>query len=369
MERITDVIDAPKNDRLVVRLLSEIDRASDETPPSDLHPDEETLALFAMGELRGTERDALIRHLSECSACRQTAGAVMSWSAIAGSAASDHVKPKVGWGSKRSIAWVGLAAAASLLLALGMLLRLDIRVRPGAATEADAFAQAVDLLQRGQFDQARAAVVGAANRGIKSDRLCSIEAEAMRQIPGILALAQVGRLTDFGFEIGGATARGASGGQSTSRAKEALEVLARSGSIDDAIALNRGHALLSLQQPREALPEFQKVVDRSPGSALARLGEGLAHYALAEYPAAEEAFRATLRLDPELAAARINLAMTFGEEGKIDEALAAWRDILKRPGALSIQDRVAVEDEAEELRKARRGWPSPGSPDRSKKDQ
>lgn len=176
--------------------------------------------MFATGELHGTECDELIRHLSECSACRQTAGAVMSWPEIAGSSTSDHVKPQAVWLRKRSIAWVGLAAAASLLLAFGTLLRWDIRVRPVATTEADVFAQAADLLERGQFDQRGAAVVDAAQRGIKSDRLCSIEAEAMRRIPGILALAQVGRLTDFGFEIGGATARGPSGGQSTGRAQE-----------------------------------------------------------------------------------------------------------------------------------------------------
>jgi tetratricopeptide (TPR) repeat protein len=213
-------------------------------------------------------------------------------------------------------------------------------------------------LRSGDFAGARTVVAQAMDRGALSDRIKAIDAEAVRLIPAPLALAFAGRLTDFGFEIGGATARETNSGQSTGKAEEALKVLARSGSTDDTIALNRGHALLSIQQPREALVEFLKVVDRSPGSSLAWLGQGLARYALADYPAAEEAFRTSSRLDPELAAARVNLAMTLGEEGKIDEALAAWRDVLARPGAVSAQERQAIENEVEELRRAREGLSS-----------
>jgi tetratricopeptide (TPR) repeat protein len=176
----------------------------------------------------------------------------------------------------------------------------------------------------------------------------------VRRIPALLALASAGRLTDFGFEIGGATARGASQGQSSRLAEQALKVLSRSDSNDDAVALNRGHAFLSLQQPREGLAEFQRVIDRSPNSPLAWLGQGLARYALNEYPAAEEAFRACLRLDPDLSAARINLAMTLAEEGKIDEALSSWEDILAHPNTLTAQDRQAIENEVAELRQAPR---------------
>jgi len=57
--------DAPDHDRLVGRLMSAVDGAADGTPLSDdRHPDEETIALFALGELRGSERDDLVRHLS-----------------------------------------------------------------------------------------------------------------------------------------------------------------------------------------------------------------------------------------------------------------------------------------------------------------
>jgi tetratricopeptide (TPR) repeat protein len=353
--------DVTEPDRLVARLLREIDRAAGEGSPNiDRHPDEETLALFALGELRGPERDELVRHLSECAACRQAASSVLTWSELAESVTHPSLERSGSlWRPRRAMAWAGLAAAACLLLAFATLIRLDVPGRPGMATEGEAHAQATDLLQRGRFNEARAVVAEAVRHGIESDRLSSIEAQALRGIPGTIALAYAGRLTDFGFEIGGVTARSTAQGHPAGRAEEALGVLSRSGSEDDTIALNRGHALLSLQRPREALAEFQRVAGHTPGSALARLGEGLALFALADYSAAEDAFRACLRLDPEQGAARINLAMTLAEEGKTDEALAAWEEVLARSRELTDEERRAIRREVEELRAARQ---EPGSP-------
>jgi len=282
----------------------------------------------------------------------------MTWSGIADSAPSERDKPKTVWGLKRSTAWVGLAAAASLLLAVVTLLRFDVRGRSGAVTEAEAYAQSTDLLQHGEFEQARMVIVEAAGRGIQSDRLRTVEAQTLRRIPGTIALAYAGRLTDFGFEIGGATARSTAPDPSDGRAEEVLKVLALTSPDDDAAGLNRGHAMLSLQRPREALAEFQRVAQRSARSALARLGAGLAFFALSDYPAAENAFRACLQLDPKQDAARINLAMTLAEEGKIDEALPAWEDVLARPNTLSEAERRAIQREVEELRAARQRSPS-----------
>jgi tetratricopeptide (TPR) repeat protein len=347
-------------DRLVSQFLREIDRADEaETPSSGPHPDEETLALFALGELRGPERDELVRHLARCEECRRTAGAVMSWPEIAESVPSEPAVPRTIRTLKGSMAWAGLAAAAALLVAVGLLIRLDVRGRSGATTEAEAYARATDRLGRSRFDEARAVAAEAAHRGLGSDRLRTVEAQALRRMPGTLALAYAGRLTDFGYEIGGATARSTAPGRAADRAEEALKALAPSGPDDPTVVLNRGHALLTLQRPREALAEFRQVEQRRPDSALARLGEGLALFALADYPAAEEAFRSGIRLDPDQAAARINLAMTLAEEGKIDEALAAWEDVLARPQGLTDADRRAIEQEVRELRAAR---PAPASP-------
>jgi tetratricopeptide (TPR) repeat protein len=361
---------APEHDRLVARLLREIDRAGTATSPSGGHPDEETLALFAHGELRDPERAALIRHLAECPECRKTAGAVLSWPEMSESVARPGPERNF-WRRKPALAWVSLAAAASVLLAVGMLVRVSDQGGIGvAASEREAYAQAVALTEQGRFDEARAVVAEAGRRGVKSDRLRSVESQALRQMPTTLALAYAGRLSDFGYEIGGATARSAAGGNSAARAQEALALLAPSDSEDDSIALNRGHALLCLQRPREALAEFQRVTGHAPVAPLASLGEGLAFFALANYPPAENAFRACLRLDPNLNAARINLAMTLGEEGKIEEALAMWNEVLARPQGLSNQDRRAIEQEVEELRQAQRrpsSPPSSGSPSKEKR--
>ena len=101
-----------------------------------------------------------------------------------------------------------------------------------------------------------------------------------------------------------------------------------SGSDDDTIALNRGHALLSLQRPREALAEFR----RSPCARRTRRWPGSARASPSTpwpiIPPPRRPFARLCGSIPSQNAARINLAMTLGEEGKIDEALAAWEDIL-----------------------------------------
>jgi tetratricopeptide (TPR) repeat protein len=273
---------------------------------------------------------------------------------------------------KQIIACGSLAAAASLLLAVGTLLRMSDPGKFGvAATEGKAYDEALGLTEHGRFDEARAVVAEARRRGTESDRLRSIESQALRQIRGALALAHIGRLTDFGFEIGGATARSAVPGRAGGQVEQALAVLAKSSSDDDLVALNRGHALLTLDRPREALAEFQRVTGRTPGAPLARLGEGLAFFALAEYPSAENSFRACFELDPNQITARINLAMTLSEEGKTDLALAAWDEVLAQPQSLSSDDRRAIAHEVAELRKASQRQPSPppGSGSLKKEDQ
>jgi tetratricopeptide (TPR) repeat protein len=360
-------IDAPDDDRLVARLLREIDRTTENPSSSGGHPDEEILALFALGELRGSERADLIRHLADCAACRQVASAVVSWPAISES----RDKPRSArslWKNKPRLAWVGLASAALVLIAVGMLIRFKESGR-GGVTEGAVYAQAAGLLQRGQFDRVRAVVAEAAQRGIESDRLRLVDSQALRRIPATLALAYAGRLTDFGFELGGVVARGPAPDRSASQTEQALNVLVQSQSDDETIALNRGHAFLTLHRPREALTEFHTVAERSPNSTLASLGEGLAFFAIGDYPAAEKAFRTCLQLDSNQPAARINLAMALAEEGKIADALATWEEILAQPNALTDADRRAIQSEVEELRRAMERPSSPGSRQSGKKGQ
>ena len=335
------------DDRLVHKLLLEADRALEAWPPEN-HPDAEALALFAAGALEGNERTALIRHLGNCVECRHVTSTILSLPEMASAGGRSPFRVLTG---RSWIVWGPLAAAASILLMVGVLVQLQGRWVARGRAEGQTFAQANQLLQTGQFDQAQVVVADAARRGIESGRLRGIEAEAIRGIPNVLALAVAGRLSDFGFEIGGVTAREAPLKGTNDRARRAYELLARSPSDDVVIGLNRGHALLSLGQYREALTEFEAIAARHPREPLAPLGTGLAWFALADYPAAETAFRASLQVDPDNTAARMNLAMSLEEQGKYDEALTTWEQLLTR--SLPDSDRQAILRQVEELRQNR----------------
>ena len=81
---------------------------------------------------------------------------------------------------------------------VGVLVQLQGRWVTRDRAEGQTFAQANQLLQTGQFDQAQVVVAAAARRGIESGRQRGIQAEAIRGIPNVLALAVAGRLSDFG---------------------------------------------------------------------------------------------------------------------------------------------------------------------------
>ncbi len=337
--------------RLLREMLRQVDLASGraEDIPDD-HPDDETLALFAEGNLGTEEQSRLVAHLADCASCRQTASHLL---AMAGEetaeAARDEVRParKTSFLAERRIA---LAVAASLLLAVGIGLLWFPR-RETLLAEAEVYSRANRLLSEGRFADARSHIADAARRDVRSDRLASLDAEAVREIPNAIALAQAGRLTDFGYDPGGAVARGSSAALHKGLA-EAKAVLAKTGAGDLEVVLNRGHALLSSGDLSEAAALFHQAAETAPMQPLAWLGLGLADFMKDDFPGAEAAFRRTIALDPANTAARINLAMTLNELGREAEAQETWRELLAEP--LSAADRRQVESALEQLRQRKR---------------
>ncbi len=115
------------------------------------------------------------------------------------------------------------------------------------------------------------------------------------------------------------------------RPKEALQAFERAAEIDtrDPVTLyNIGDAFISLEQPARAIMPLQQAVRLQHDYSLAHYDLSLAHLALKQYPEAEEAARAALREDPEMAVqssnlglgATENLAVAFLNQGKLEEA-------------------------------------------------
>ncbi len=337
--------------RLLRELLRQVDLAASqgENIPAD-HPDDETVALFAEGNLGTDEQSRVVAHLADCPSCRQTASQLLAMADDeAAEAVRDKVLPllKTSFLAERRVAW---AVAASLFLAVGIGLLWFSR-RQTVLAEADVYRQANRLLRDGRFADARSRIADAARRDVRSDRLASLDAEAVREIPHPLALAQAGRLTDFGYDPGGVAARGPSEALHKGLA-EAKAVLAKTGTGDLEAVRNQGHVRLSGGDGKEAVALFQQAVSRSPTHPLAWLGLGLADFMKDDFSAAEAAFRRTIALDPANTAARINLAMTLNELGREAEAEQTWQKLLAEP--LSAPDRRQVEAALEQLRQRKR---------------
>jgi tetratricopeptide (TPR) repeat protein len=348
-------------DRLLRKLLVHSEPAGG-APVSTPHPDEEMLALFAVGALAADQRTPIIEHLADCATCRQTVSQLLSLVEPETTAAAPQVTA-----AKTSSAsfwqtrnWVWMAVAASLLLAVGLLVNQKANRR--LVAESHTYDAAAKMLADRQFDQARQLLASSATSGIDSDRLRSLEAQAVREIPDPLALAYAGRLTDFGYDaLAGPVTKefgpnpdevakqNIAAGPMISGAGQARDLLNRAGADDIDALLNRGHALLSLGEAASATADFERGTQLAPKQALAWLGLGLAYFMQDKYHEAEAAFREAVGLDPNNFSAAVNLAMALQQLGKTQDALAVWKQQLQRP--LSPADRQLAEQAVKRLGK------------------
>ncbi|MGO8752601.1 MAG: tetratricopeptide repeat protein [Thermoguttaceae bacterium] len=336
------------NERLIRPLLERVDRAAEQTLPA-AHPEEETLVLFAQGTLDGPARAATVEHLAECVDCRKAVSLLLTLLSVG--AGGDPLTPRAATRrvSRRTvIASLSVATAAGLLLALTL---FHGPRGPGLAQQEKIRQQAVALLAANQYDQVSRLIAQAENQGAGSAGLKSLQSQAVRHMPDPLALACAGRLSDFGYGIDGVIARAPALAPGRGEARQAEQLLAAAGDSNVDVLLNRGHALLALDQPQPALAEFQKAVAAAPDQPLAWLGRGLARFMLEDYPAAADDFRRCLQLDSRLVAAQINLGMTLDEQGQSDQSLPLWKSLLQEP--LAPGEREKIQEQVNQLERQR----------------
>lgn len=320
------------DDQLLARILQAASSQT-ESPAESEHVNDESLALFVDGSLTGTERDELLQHLDVCADCRQTAAWLLSDQPPVTRPQTETTPPRA-----RSFRVVLSVAALALVTVTIFALRPPKGADQVAARKT--YDSAAELLVLSNFDQVETMLAAARQRGAWSPALSSLEAQVIRRMPAPLALAQSGRLMDFGYDVGGVTPR-ALPDDFEGRLKSAQSALADAGEADVRVLLNRGHVLLSLRKAEAARREFHAAVKLEPNDALAWLGLGLANFMNEDFTEAEEAFRHCLRIDSHQIAAQFNLAMTLEEAGQPERALEVWKAL--QSDNLSDVNRAKVE--------------------------
>ena len=322
----------PHDERILAQIL---DAARPQTGPisESEHVQEESLALFSDGGMTKDERRELLRHLDVCPDCRQAA----AW-LLTDAPPVARPQPSVDRRRTRSI-HVFLSVAVLVLVTVTIFALRSPRGTDRVAAR-QTYDSAAKLLAASDFNQVETLLAAARRRGAWSPALSSLEAQVIRRMPAPLALAQAGRLTDFGYDVGGVAPRDLPD-DPEGRLKSAQSILADAGEEDVRVLLNRGHVLLSLRKADDARREFQAAVRLGPKNSLAWLGLGLANFMLEEFTAAEKAFQRCLQIDRQQIAAKFNLAMTLEENGQPERAMEEWKSLLSVN--LSAADRAKVE--------------------------
>ena len=321
-------------DRLLDGLLRRAETASSRMPDAE-HLDDETLALFVEGLLPTGERPAVIEHLADCVTCRQLVATLWSSEAREGeSPAEPQAAPSRERVLSRRALKLAVAVAAMLLVAVGVWWR---GTQSNMLAEQRTYQQSQQLLAASDFEQARRVMAQARQQGIRSDRLLNLNSQAVRQLPGSLALETAGTLTDFGYDFDGTLSRGSS---PSTGLREAAALLAEAKTEPLELLLNRGHLRLSQNDFEAANSDFQRATQTAPDQPLSWLGLGLAEFARQNFEAAESAFRQCLSLAPEHVPARVNRAMTLEELDRFDEARTEWQLVLSKSPPEAVRRRI-----------------------------
>jgi tetratricopeptide (TPR) repeat protein len=266
-------------------------------------PDAETIAAFAEGRVKRSEMPALMEHIDGCEDCM--AALEIANETIATRTANAQQAPARTW-------W--LAAAAAIVIAVISLAVL----RPWReASSTDRLIELAPRSARGVEARLSGGFPWAAYRG-------PMRAEDAESDPQRMRL--VGAAGDI---VAGAD---------------------RNRSADAQQAA--GVALVLVDQPMQAIARLEEAVKTAPKDAAAWSDLAAAQYAAALHlnrpsllPAALESADRALRLDPQLAEARFNRALTLERLGLTQEARAAWKHYLEidaaSPWAVEARARLA----------------------------
>ena len=336
------------DDELLRRILLQTDQAS-ETDVED-HLDDDTLALFVEGALEEPQRTLVIGHLADCDECRRIVACLLHDESVEEAqdfksyplVASENFTKTSSPLKSRPLA---IISAATVLMATGFWFAIVANTGGKSQLARQTYRHAETLLASSDFDQTIQVIQAARRRGATSDQLLSLQSQAVRHLPGTLALGLAGRLTDFGYDVDGTVARGTSSQTGLSDARQLLES-GRNNEVE--LLLNRGHLLLSAGDSLGAVSDFRRVIDQAPDNIWGHLGLGLAQFIAEDFSAAQGEFEHCLKLDPGNVSARINLAMTLQELDKTDEAVRMWQSLLGEK--LTTRDRELVERAMAELR-------------------
>ncbi len=342
---------------LAARLLAQQEQQSGS--PTDAHPEDEALALFAEGNLSDADRANVIAHVADCVECRETVALLL----VTSDDAAELVQPAAGQStdSRTKVPTIPLyrrwpiqlmaLAAGLLILVSGYTL---ISNRRQQLAEVSTYNAALAQLTGGKFDEVKATVDRARTRHISSPRLDNLTAQALRKIPSTIAFNAGGKLTQFGVGIGGILARDLPQPDEPTRA-QLYELFEANRAADVDSSLNECHFMLTRNLLDAALIELHSVVADHPQNPWVWLGLGNAHYLLADYDSAADAFQQCLKLDPENLPARMNLAMTLEELGRPAAAVAAWEQLLTEHAAsLTEDERKQIDAQIQLLKDAAR---------------
>ncbi|HXV25589.1 MAG TPA: PA2778 family cysteine peptidase, partial [Alphaproteobacteria bacterium] len=103
-------------------------------------------------------------------------------------------------------------------------------------------------------------------------------------------------------------------------------------------------AIERVGRPADAAIAYATIAGKWPQSYAAWMGLGNSRYALAEFAAAERAFRSAIQAQPEAPQAWNNLAYTLAEQGRRGEAIAAAERAVALGGAEAEQYRATLKE-------------------------
>lgn len=333
------------HEQLLKNLLEQVDRSSESesekrASTAEDHPSDETLSMFCDGLLTEPEQTKVIDHLAECVPCRKLVSQVL----IAGEV--DEVSARPGEGSLRR--WRSILLAVAAIIIVGMTVQLLVPTGNSQLAESDFYQKAMKLLYGADFAGVHDLLADARQKGVESGRLTSLEIQATRGIPDPIALSSDGRLSEFGYGIGGVVAMGAV--DDGIDLKSADQRLQQAGGESVEVLLNRGHVLLTMGDSEQARDVFDQAISRASNNAHAWLGRGIARYMQNDFSGAAEDFRETLQRNPELVSARINLAMTLEELDELNAAIEQWEGLLNEP--LPATEKEQIQRNLQELQQA-----------------